>query len=586
MADEEFDGFFDMDELEEPSPFDLEVDDDGFLDEFDDPGSDDGGISRAFVFAAALITIAVVVVIVLLLWYAFSGDDGPTEYEQTVQAIETSNAQTEVAFYATGTALSQIQTATATAIMALEATATQAFFDQQTRAAVDAAETAAAQTAVAIEATAGFHATQTAESDVAATAAAVEATEAANATATSVQLTAEAEMRRLTVLVLDPNGQPIPNASVRLYRDDGDGEFDPEDRVVEPDVTPVPGATAVAAAPGDDDEDTPPVVPAGDNHLAYGEAGEGALGLGQTSGWVFEGSAGDEVSISAEALEVSQMDTFLEVFDPSGERLATNDDGGDGSNALIEELVLPSDGVYIIEVSSLAGEGAYTLRLFLTIVPADDDAGDVDEGDAEVGDEEGFAPPTPETNSSYHRPNRTDGLVLVSGPAQGSTPTPEGDALQDVQVAVQGLIDFGSLEPGVYWLELEYDSLPAVLQALAVPGEPLFIQVNVPEDGPVGEITFEFQPGVTPTPIPTDTPIPEPTATGQPTATPGGDVTADTDILSPTPTEEPGEIGDYGFFDEVNDSADGIAGTSGLTVLIIAAAGLVAVIFVARKLRS
>ncbi len=85
MGDEGFDGFFDMDELEEESPFDG-MDDDGFLD-FDDQGGDDEGISRTFVIAAALITIAVVVVIVLLLMVALSGDAGPSSREQTATGV-------------------------------------------------------------------------------------------------------------------------------------------------------------------------------------------------------------------------------------------------------------------------------------------------------------------------------------------------------------------------------------------------------------------------------------------------------------------------------------------------------------------
>jgi hypothetical protein len=573
MGDEGFDGFFDMEELEEESPFDG-IDDDGFLDEFDDGGGDDGGISRAFVIAAALITIAVVIVIGLLLVVALSGNDGPTSREKTATAIVIANENTATAFYATDEALRIIQTATQSYILTAEASATAGFFAQQTQAAQNASATAAAQTAVALTATADFHASQTAEALVA-------ATDAFNADATATKIAVDLENRRLTVMVVDPDGQPIPNVRIRLYRDDGDGEFDPEDRVIGATGGEETGTDA-GAPEATDGGNTRPPVQEGANQLTYGSVGEGTLGVGQTFGWVFEGSAGDEISISAEALEATQMDTFLEVFDPNGTRLAGDDDGGDGSNALIEALVLPLDGVYTVEVSSLAGEGDYVLRLFLTIVAPTDEAGDAGT------DGEAVTEPTADTSSSYNRPSRTDGIVLVSGGWQdGPTPTPESDALQNaLQSTVQGLIDFGSLEPGTYWLEMDYDTLPSVLQALAVPGEPLFVQVVVPEDGPVGDITFRFQPGVTPTPIPTSTDTPAPTETRDPNAT-------QPDIVTETPTPEvTGTITPIvtleqaGFFEDINDSAGGIEGTSGLTVLVIAAAGLIAVVFIARKLRS
>lgn len=584
---DEFDGIFDMDELEDESPFD-NMDDDGFLD-FDDQGGDDEGISRTFVIAALLITIAVVVVIVLLLLVALSGDDGPTSREQTATAIVIANNNTATAYYATDEALNIIATATRRYELTADASATNAVYAAQTQAALDASATAAAQTAAAITQTAEFHASQTAAAQLA-------ETEAANMTATQTELDRVAEARRLIVKVENRDGQVLSNVRIRLYLDDGDGEFDPEDRLItEPTPIPEPTGDTPAATPTPQPGATRPPAEPGEDVLTYGSAGEGTLGVGEKAVWVFEGSAGDEVSISAEAFDNTQMDTYLEVYDPNGARLATNDDGGDGANALIEALELPVDGVYTIEVNSLNGEGDYTLRLFLTIVPPADGTDEGETGDA--GTDEDTVPPTPETSSSYHRPSRTDGIVLVSGGWQGgATPTPEGDTLQDTLLStVQGMVDFGSLEPGTYWLEIEYDSLPASLQQFYSPNDPLYVQVIVPEEGEVGEVTFQLPPpGTTPTPIPSKTPTPAPTDTPRPDAT-----TPTQDIVTPTTTEETtgtissppilnvtGTLEQAGFFGDVGDSAGGIEGTSGLTVLIIAAAGLIAVVFIARKLRS
>lgn len=87
--------------------------------------------------------------------------------------------------------------------------------------------------------------------------------------------------------------------------------------------------------------------------------------------YVFEGSAGDVVLIEAYVpyLE-SQLDAELDLLDPSGEILATNDDyvftyGYVGSIIVVE---LPEDGSYTVVVTRFEREegtssGAYQLRL-------------------------------------------------------------------------------------------------------------------------------------------------------------------------------------------------------------------------------
>jgi hypothetical protein len=145
------------------------------------------------------------------------------------------------------------------------------------------------------------------------------------------------------------------------------------------------------------------------------------------------------------------------------------------------------------------------------------------------------------------------------------------------------------LEPGVYWLEIDYDTLTPELQAIISPTATLTLKVTVPVSG---EIVFEvFNIPPTPTPEGTLGPI-ELTATAHAQRVTPGEITLSPgEIFSPTPSPEPGgtitvTMPDTGIFDEIGDGGNNLEGTGGLTVLAIAAAGLVAVVFIARKLRS
>jgi CHAT domain-containing protein len=79
---------------------------------------------------------------------------------------------------------------------------------------------------------------------------------------------------------------------------------------------------------------------------------------------VFEGQAGQIIRIT---LESDEFDTYLLLEDPSGERIAENDDGSDGTNSEII-VKLPSDGTYRILANSYDSTGRGTYRL--TMVPA------------------------------------------------------------------------------------------------------------------------------------------------------------------------------------------------------------------------
>ncbi len=81
----------------------------------------------------------------------------------------------------------------------------------------------------------------------------------------------------------------------------------------------------------------------------------------------FYGAAGQEITITARAVNPPDMDIYLTVFAPNGAQIAFNDDHWSGDTSLgqrdarIQTLTLPSDGAYRIEVDSwfdLSGEVA------------------------------------------------------------------------------------------------------------------------------------------------------------------------------------------------------------------------------------
>ena len=98
--------------------------------------------------------------------------------------------------------------------------------------------------------------------------------------------------------------------------------------------------------------------------IDYGGSLDGELTSGEGINLDFEGNNGDIVTVS---LTSDEFDAFVEIRDESGQRIASNDDGGDDTNALITNFVLPEDGNYTIVVRgfSSASEGAYTVELDL-----------------------------------------------------------------------------------------------------------------------------------------------------------------------------------------------------------------------------
>jgi hypothetical protein len=80
--------------------------------------------------------------------------------------------------------------------------------------------------------------------------------------------------------------------------------------------------------------------------------------------WTYRGRAGEELRIR---MDSEDFDTYLAIGRMQGgefEEIATMDDGGDGTNTLLE-ITLPEDGEYVIRANSFSADetGDYTLAV-------------------------------------------------------------------------------------------------------------------------------------------------------------------------------------------------------------------------------
>ena len=100
----------------------------------------------------------------------------------------------------------------------------------------------------------------------------------------------------------------------------------------------------------------------GGGSIEIGESVTGDLQASNGDVWTFSGEAGDRVTIS---LQSDEFDTVLDVWGPDFEYAANNDDGGSGSNSLIDNFTLPASGTYSIIARGFAdgARGSYTLSL-------------------------------------------------------------------------------------------------------------------------------------------------------------------------------------------------------------------------------
>ncbi len=84
--------------------------------------------------------------------------------------------------------------------------------------------------------------------------------------------------------------------------------------------------------------------------------------------FTFAAPAGAELMIDLVAAD-DALDTLLFLFGPDGEQIATDDDGGAGTNARIANLILSETGTYAIDAQAFPGGGTGAYTLSLTIEP-------------------------------------------------------------------------------------------------------------------------------------------------------------------------------------------------------------------------
>jgi hypothetical protein len=83
---------------------------------------------------------------------------------------------------------------------------------------------------------------------------------------------------------------------------------------------------------------------------------------GGAQAWQFQGQAGEQVVITADAIDQG-FDPFLILYGPDGAEIGRDDDGGEGLNARLE-ITLPATGFYTASVTSYDGSsGRYRIEV-------------------------------------------------------------------------------------------------------------------------------------------------------------------------------------------------------------------------------
>jgi hypothetical protein len=106
--------------------------------------------------------------------------------------------------------------------------------------------------------------------------------------------------------------------------------------------------------------------------IHYGEIVQGRLSENSPEQvWQFDGHAGDLIIIEMQAIDTGSLDTYLTLYDPQGDLLLDDDDGGLSVNSRIGPVALLDDGLYDVVASAYSGGGEYTLHIInLNTAPA------------------------------------------------------------------------------------------------------------------------------------------------------------------------------------------------------------------------
>jgi len=96
-------------------------------------------------------------------------------------------------------------------------------------------------------------------------------------------------------------------------------------------------------------------------NVAWGSSESGTLEVGDVHEFTFAGQSGKLLEVALRAEGLSDLDPYLELRDPNGEVVVSNDDDGQGLNSLLRH-VMQHDGTYTIAASGYADStGDYTL---------------------------------------------------------------------------------------------------------------------------------------------------------------------------------------------------------------------------------
>ncbi len=104
--------------------------------------------------------------------------------------------------------------------------------------------------------------------------------------------------------------------------------------------------------------------------LNFDEPVEGDIEPGEQDSWTFWGQAGQRVSVAAERIS-TELDPYLELRDPTGDIVVIDDNSGPRGDAALLGVILPTDGLYVLQVRSAEETqgGSYRLTLVENILP-------------------------------------------------------------------------------------------------------------------------------------------------------------------------------------------------------------------------
>jgi tetratricopeptide (TPR) repeat protein len=101
--------------------------------------------------------------------------------------------------------------------------------------------------------------------------------------------------------------------------------------------------------------------------LRPGESQVVEMESGLLYGMVFEGQAGQTITLTADARAPQTVDPLVILLNEDGDALVADDDGGGDYNARINSFALPADGAYIAVVTHAGGGSDGAVRVLLQI---------------------------------------------------------------------------------------------------------------------------------------------------------------------------------------------------------------------------